>query len=225
MSIRNRVILVLAGTLILTTIMAACSSRPTTVQIVETSKAQNKVDNAQATRQAVIDAGGDPDAQVQVVIDSDSAAALANKERNATATALAESGVVAEGVGSSELAQGAAFDVEVPEGPALTGVIEVAIPSLGEKGVVFDPAIIKIAVGSTVRWSHDRKSASSSTSDPGQAEKWDSGDLHVGPFDEKMGKPKPSFAHTFTVEGCFTYTSEFSGDQITAIGAVCVVAD
>ena len=218
MSIRNRVILVLAGALILTTIMAACSDRPTTVQIVETTKAQNKLDNAQATRQAVIDAGGDPDAQMQVAIDSDSAAALANKERNATATALAESGVVAEGVGSSEIAQGAAFDVEVPEGPALTGVIEVEIPARGAEGVLFDPAVIKIAVGSTVSWGHDRRSASSSTSDPGQAEEWDSGAMNKGPFD----KENPSFDHTFTVEGCFTYTSTFDN---TAIGAVCVVAE
>ena len=72
MSIRTRVILVLAATLALTTIMAACSSGPTTVQIVETTKAQNKLDNAEATRQAVIDAGGDPDATVQVQIDDDS---------------------------------------------------------------------------------------------------------------------------------------------------------
>lgn len=218
MSIQNRVILVLAGALILTTILAACSSRPTTVQIVETTKAQNKLDNAQATRQAVIDAGGDPDAQMQVAVDSDSAAAIANNERNATATALAESGVVAEGVGSSEIAQGAAFDVEVPEGPALTGVIEVDIPARGAEGVLFDPAIIKIAVGSTVRWGHDRRSASSSTSDPGQAEEWDSGAMNKGPFD----KENPSFDHTFTVEGCFTYTSTFDN---TASGAVCVVAE
>jgi plastocyanin len=219
MSIRTRVILVLAGALVLTTIMAACSSRPTTVQIVETTKAQNKLDNAQATRQAVIDAGGDPDATVQVQISDDSAAAKANADRNATATALADEGIVAEGVGSSELAQGAAFEVEVPEGPALTGVIEVDIPARGAEGVLFDPDIIKIAVGSTVKWGHDRRSASSSTSDPGQAEEWDSGDLHKGPFD----KENPSFEHTFTVEGCFTYKSVFSGD--TAVGAVCVVAE
>ena len=221
MSIRNRVILVLAGAFVLTTILAACISGPTTVEIVQTSQAQNKLDNAQATRQAVIDAGGDPDAQVQVVIDSDSAAAVANNARNATATALADEGIVSKGVGSSEIAQGAAFDVEVPEGPALTGVIEVDIPARGADGVVFEPAIIKIAVGSTVRWGNDRKSASSSTSDPGQAEEWDSGDLHKGPFD----KESPSFEHTFTVEGCFTYTSNFSGDQLTANGAVCVVAE
>jgi plastocyanin len=107
----------------------------------------------------------------------------------------------------------------IPEGPALTGVIEVDIPARGAEGVLFDPAVIKIAVGSTVRWSHDRRSASSSTSDPGQAEEWDSGDLQKGPFD----KENPSFDHMFTVEGCFTYTSVFSGD--TAVGAVCVVAE
>ena len=84
----------MAAALVLTTITAACSDRPTTVQIVETTKAQNKLDNAQATRQAVIDAGGDPDAQVQVVIDSESAAAVANAERNATATAQAIQGTV-----------------------------------------------------------------------------------------------------------------------------------
>ncbi|MBT3554300.1 MAG: hypothetical protein HN926_06940 [Chloroflexi bacterium] len=219
MSIRARVILVLAGALVLTTILAACSSRPTTVQIVETTKAQNKLDNAQATRQAVIDSGGDPDATIQVQISDDSTAGKANEERAAKATAEAEAGIVAEGVGSSELAQGAAFDVEVPEGPALTGVIEVDIPSRGAEGVVFDPAIIKIVVGSTVKWGHDRRSASSSTSDPGQAEEWDSGAFNKGPFD----KEDPSFEYTFTVEGCFTYKSLFSGD--TATGAVCVVAE
>jgi plastocyanin len=219
MSIKSRVILVMAAALVLTTALAACSSGPTTVQIVETTKAQNKLDNAQATRQAVIDAGGDPDAQIQVAIDSDSAAANAIKERNAEATAQAEKGIIAEGVGSSELAQGAAFDVEVPDGAAQSGVIEVGIPSLGAEGVVFDPDIVKITVGSTVRWSHDRKSASSATSDPGQAEEWDSGDLHKGPFD----KEDPSFEHTFTTEGCFTYKSVFSGD--TGLGAVCVVAE
>lgn len=218
MSIRTRVILVLASALVLTTILAACGG-PTTVQIVETTKAQNKLDNAQATRQAVIDAGGDPDATVQVQISGDSAAAKANEERAAEATAQAEKGVFAQGSGSSEIAQGAAFEVTVPDGPAESGVIVVGIPSKGAEGVIFDPDLIKITVGSTVRWTHDRKSASSSTSHPGQAEEWDSGDLHRGPFD----KEDPSFEHTFTVEGCFTYFSNFSGD--TGLAAVCVVAE
>ncbi len=232
MSIRTRVILVLAGALALTTILTACSDRPTTEQIVQTAQAQNKLDNAQATRQAVIDAGGDPDEQVQHVIDSDSAAALAANERNAEATVQAEKGIIAEGVGSSEIAQGAAFEVVIPDGPAQSGVIEIGIPSLGAEGVVYDPDLVKITVGSTVRWSHDRRSASSSTSHPGQAEEWDSGDLHVGPFDAAQGKPLPSFEHTFTVEGCFTYFSNQSGDARAdavfgdpGVGVVCVVAE
>lgn len=223
MSIRTRVIMVLAGALALTTILAACTGGPTTEQIVQTAQAQNKIDNAQATRQTVIDAGGDPDAQVEIVIDSNSAAAVAVNNAAATATALAESGVVSEGIGGSagEIAQGAAFEVLVPDGAAESGVVEVDIPALGSEGVQFVPDMVKITVGSTVRWSHDRRSASSTTSHPGQDEEWDSGDLHVGPFDK--GKPIPSFEHTFTVEGCFTYFSLFSEDP--GVGAVCVVAE
>jgi plastocyanin len=219
MSIRTRVILVLAGALILTTILAACGG-PTTVEIVQTSQAHNKLDNAAATRQAVIDAGGDPNAQVQVVIDSNSAAAKANKERAATATALAEEGVINLGVGGSgsdELAQGAAFDVLVPDGAAESGVIIVDI-QVFPKGTKFVPDIVKITVGSTVKWTNERSSASSSQAHPGQDEQWDSKALFKGTFD----KDPASFEHKFTIEGCYTYQSRFSGDVNT--GAVCVVA-
>ncbi|MBT4126228.1 MAG: hypothetical protein HOJ22_02195 [Chloroflexi bacterium] len=216
MSIRTRVILVLAATLALTTIMAACSSGPTTVQIVETTKAQNKLDNAEATRQAVIDAGGDPDATVQVQIDDDSAAAAANADRAATATALAAEGIVSEGVGSGELAQGAAFEVVVPDGAAESGVIIVEILTFGAEGTKFVPEIVKITAGSTVKWTNDRRSASSSTAHPGQADEWDSKAISKGTFD----KEPASFEYTFNTVGCFTYQSQFSGDTNT--GAVCV---
>mgnify|MGYP003999777947 CR=1 FL=1 len=216
MSIRTRVILVLAATLALTTIMAACSSGPTTVQIVETTKAQNKLDNAEATRQAVIDAGGDPDATVQVQIDDDSAAAAANADRAATATALAAEGIGSEGVGSGELAQGAAFEVVVPDGAAESGVIIVEILTFGAEGTKFVPEIVKITAGSTVKWTNDRRSASSSTAHPGQADEWDSKAISKGTFD----KEPASFEYTFNTVGCFTYQSQFSGDTNT--GAVCV---
>jgi len=222
MSIRTRIILVLAASLALTTILAACSGRPTTVQIVETTKAQNKLDNAQATRQAVIDAGGDPDATVQVQISGDSAAARANEERAATATALAEEGIVASGVGgaaSDELDQGAAFDVEIPDGAAESGLVIVEILTFGAEGTKFVPDIVKVTVGSTVKWTNDRRSASSSTAHPGQDDQWDSGAVSKGTFDKEPG----SFEYTFNVEGCFTYESQFSGDVNT--GAVCVVAE
>jgi plastocyanin len=219
MSIRTRVILVLVGALVLTIIMAACTSRPTTVQIVETTKAQNKLDNAQATRQAVIDAGGDPD-NIQVQISEDSAAARAIEEKAATATALAEEGIVFEGVGGAtgeQQAQGAAFEVEVPDGDAESGVIIVDIQVFGAEGTKFVPEIVKITVGSTVKWTNERKAASSSTAHEGQAEQWDSDALFKGTF----AKEPASFEHTFTTVGCFTYRSQFSGDVNT--GAVCVV--
>jgi plastocyanin len=220
MSIRNRIILILAGTLILTTVLAACSGGPTTVEIVSTAKAQNKLDNAQATRQAVIDAGGDPDATVQVQIAEGSAADKANAERAAIATEEAEKGNFTEGVGGTandELSQGAAFDVVVPDGAAESGVVIVDIQSLGAQGTAFVPEIIKVTVGSTVKWTNARKSAASSTAHQGQDENWDSKALFKGTFD----KDPASFEHTFTTLGCFTYSSQFSGDTNT--GAVCVV--
>jgi plastocyanin len=221
MSIRSRLILVFTGAFILSTVLAACSDRPTTVQIVETTKAQNKLDNAQATRQAVIDAGGDPDEQVQVKIDSDSAAAKAIGEQNAKATAQAEKGIISKGVGSAigTESEGAAFEVEVPDTPAESGTIVVEIEAFGAEGTKFVPDIVKITVGSTVKWTNARKTASSSQAHPGQDEEWDSKVMFKGTFD----KEPASFEHTFTTEGCFTYQSRFSGDTNT--GAVCVVAE
>jgi len=190
------------------------------VEIVQTAKAQNKLDNAQATRQAVIDAGGDPDEKVQVQITEGSAADLANLERAAIATSEAEKGNFTEGVGGASgdaLAQGAAFDVEVPDGEALTGEIIVDIQVFGAEGTKFVPEIIKVKVGSTVKWTNERKSAASSTAHEGQDDGWDSKALFKGTFD----KEPASFEHTFNILGCFTYSSQFSGDTNT--GAVCVV--
>jgi plastocyanin len=211
---------VLAGAFILSTVLTACGDFVTTVEIVETTKASNKLENAQATRQAVIDAGGDPDAQVQVAIDSDSAAAKAIVEQNAKATAQAEEGIVSEGVGSAigGQSEGAVFEVEVPDTPAESGTIVVDIQVFGAEGTKFVPDIVKITVGSTVKWTNERKSASSSQAHPGQADEWDSEAIFKGTFD----KEPASFEHTFNIEGCFTYQSRFSGDTNT--GAVCVVA-
>ncbi len=219
MSIRTRIILILAGALVLATTFAACMSGPTTVQIVSTTKAQNSLDNAEATRQAVIAAGGDPNATVQVQITKGSAAAKANEERAAKATAEAEKGNIASGVGGSasdEQTQGAAFEVDVPDTPAESGVIIVDIQTFGAEGTKFVPEIIKITAGSTVKWTNARKSAASATAHEGQEDFWDSDALFKGTFD----KDPASFEHTFNIVGCFTYSSQFSGDTNT--GAVCV---
>lgn len=216
MSIRNRVVLILTGSFIFTIVLVACVTGPVTTEIVRTQKAQNKIDNATATAVIVLTAGGNPD-EVEVEIGTGSAAEAHNIAAAETATALAEEGIISEGTGSSEVKQGAAFDVEIPDGPAESGVIVVDIPLRGAEGMVFDPKIVKITVGSTVSWTNARRSASSSTADPGQDDFWDSGDLHKGTFD----KEPPSFEYTFNILGCFTYSSQFSGD--TATGAICVV--
>ena len=143
MSIRNRLILVLTGAFVLAVILAACGGGPTTTDIVQTSSALNKVESATATAEVVIAAGGNPD-EVEVEIGTGSAAELHNISAEATVTAEAEQGIVAEGVESGgEVLQGAAFDVEIPDGPAETGVIVVDIPQIGAEGMVFDPAIVK----------------------------------------------------------------------------------
>jgi len=114
---------------------------------------------------------------------------------------------------------GPAFEVDIPQGAAQSGTIVVEIQQHGAAGVHFVPDIVKITIGSTVSWTQDRRSASSSTSHSGQDESWDSGDLHKGPFD----KGPASFDHRFDTVGCFTYESLYSGD--TATGAICVVSE
>lgn len=219
MSIRNRLILVLTGSFILTAVFAACVSATSTTDIVQTSTAMNKIENATATAEIVLTAGGNPD-EVEVEIGTGSLAEAFNLATAATTTAEAGEGIFAEGVGSGgEVKQGAAFDVDVPDGPAESGVIVVDIPLRGAEGMVFEPAIVKIKLGSTVKWTNARRSASSSTSDPGQDDSWDSGSFSKGTFD----KEPASFEHTFNIAGCFTYKSLFSGD--TATGAVCVVEE
>jgi plastocyanin len=217
MSIRNRLILVLTGAFVLTVLLAACGDIPTHTEIIQTSAAFNKIENATATAEVVLAAGGNPD-EVEVEVGTGSMAEKHNISAAATAKAEAEQGIVAEGVGSgAEVLQGAAFDVDIPDGPAETGVIVVDIPQIGAEGMVFDPAIVKIKVGATVRWTNNRRSASSSTSDPGQGDSWDSGSFSKGTFDKEAAR----FEHTFNIPGCFTYKSLFSGDNAT--GAVCVV--
>ena len=201
----------------LSAVMASCSSGPTTVEIVQTTKAQNKLDNAAATREAALAAGENPD-EVQVKI--------------------------AEGSGSDIKQEKAVLDIEIPDGPALSPedcvpvlwdedtkktvkgdtiqCVKIDIGSRGAEGTRFDPEIAKITIGSTVSWSNDRLSASSAASDEGQEESWNSGELKK----ELFGANR-TFEHTFNTVGCFTYASLFSGDNTAGagLGAICVVEE
>ncbi len=198
----------------------ACGEALTTTDIVQTQTAQNKIDNATATAEAIVAKGGDP-TNVIVQVGSGSSAAKAQEKAYATATAMAEAGIESVGVGSavgseeSQLAGG--FEYEVPEGEPLSGEIIVEIKDVGASKIDFVPKVIKIAKGSTVKWTNARKSASSTTADEGQDEYWDSDAMSKGTFD----KEPSSYEHVFEQPGCFTYRSLYSGDA--AQGAICVV--
>jgi len=198
----------------------ACGERLTTTDIVQTQTAHNKIDNATATAEAIIAKGGDP-TNVVIQVGSGSSAAKAQEKAYATATAMAEAGIKSVGVGSavgseeSQLAGG--FEYEVPEGNPLSGEIIVEIKDVGASKIDFVPKVIKITIGSTVKWTNARKSASSTTADEGQDDYWDSDAMSKGTFD----KEPFSFEYTFEIPGCYTYRSLYSGDA--GQGAVCVV--
>lgn len=222
MSIRTRLVLVLTGALIMTVVMVACGELLTTTEIVQTQKAQNKIDNATATAEVVIAAGGNPDDQPLGLVGEGSAAGAQEIVFAGTATAEAEQGIFQQSVGSAQdqdVTQGAAFEVPVPDGPAASGVIVVDIVLIGAEGIGFVPDVVKIIVGSTVKWENSRRSASSTASDPGQDESWDSDAFSKSTFATEPA----SFEHTFNNVGCFTYVSKFSGD--TGTGAICVVEE
>ncbi|MDE2697448.1 MAG: hypothetical protein OXI23_01130 [Gemmatimonadota bacterium] len=176
--------------------------------------------NSTATAEAVIAAGGDPEAGITVGKNTIAAQTQATAQARATAQA-AEAGANGGGaaVGSeagSESAQEEgeeAVEIEVPEGPALEGEVTVIMAD----PAFFEPEVIKIKVGTTVTWENPRSSATSATSFDGEAEQWDTMDRWKSAFNPEVC----CGSHTFTVVGCHRYRSEFSGD--TATGAVCVV--
>ena len=185
-------------------IAVACGE--TTENIVATNAAQNIIDNNNATREAIIAAGGDPDNPQGPQVGADSEAAKRQEAAKETATALAQ---------LPPTPTPTAVVIDLPDGPTLTNADNPTI-QFGDQGT-FTPEIIKVEVGTTVRWENARRSASSTASDEGEAEVWDSGALSKGTFDTDPA----SFEHTFTIPGCHKYSSLFSGD--TGTGAVCVV--
>ena len=199
--------------------VVACGETTSQFETIQTFEAEQKIVNATATAAAVIAAGGDPDAGIQV--GTGSIAAQAQATAAAKATADAETGSTTGGVAvgtdagseQSQVEGEEAVAIEVPEGAALEGEARVLLTDT----YFFEPEVIKVKVGTKVIWENPRSSASSARSFEGEAEQWDTGALWKPSFggDECCGE------HTFTIVGCHRYRSEFSGDS--AIGAVCVV--
>jgi plastocyanin len=204
MTLKSRTLIIMAAAMIVAMIAVACGSE-STADIVATSQAQNKLDNDNATRQAIIDAGGDPDNPQGPQVGSGSLAEKAQEAAKATATALAQ---------ATPTPVPTAVIIDVPDGPTLTDADNPTI-QIGDN--VFEPDLIKVKVGTTVTWENPRRSASSTRSLEGEAEQWDSDALSKGTFDKEPAR----FTHTFTIPGCHKYGSFFSGE--TSRAAVCVV--
>ena len=198
-----------------------CGENTSQFETIQTFESEQKVVNATATAEAVIAAGGDPDAGIQVGANTIAAQIQATAQARATADAETGSETGGKAVGTdagSEQAQvtGSEDDeteIEVPEGPALEGEATVIMAD----PAFFEPEIIKVKVGTTVTWENPRSSATSATSFDGEAEQWDTTDRWKSSFNPEVC----CASHTFTIVGCHRYRSEFSGD--TATGAVCVV--
>ncbi len=203
MTLKKKTLSVIAIAMTIALIAVACGE--TTEDIVATNAAQNRADNDAATRQAIIDAGGDPDNPQGPQVGDNSEAARRQQAAKETATALAL-------VTPTPTPTPAA--VEIPDGPALTDADDPVI-EIGAQGS-FTPDVIKVASGTTVRWENPRRSASSTKALEGEAEQWDSGSMSKGTFDTGPA----TFEHTFTIPGCHKYASFFSGDS--GEGAVCV---
>ena len=135
-------------------------------------------------------------------------------------TATAEAGGEAACIGSLCEEEEVVIDIEMPEGPVLEGVVEI---NIGQGGVM-EPQTVKVKQGTTVSWLNPKGAASSSTSDEGQDDMWDSGAFNKGPFDKQPDQW--TYSREFTIPGCFQYRSLYSGDADTGnFGVVCVVPE
>ena len=207
--------------------------------IVQTQTAENMLGNATATAVAEVTectaeqgivystlSDADKEKWVTECENSFTAAAQAvGKDAAASAqavsislTATAEAGGAAACIGSTCEQEEEKIEVDMPDGPVLEGVVEI---NIGQGGVM-DPQTVKVKAGTTVTWINPKGAASSSTADADQEDDWDSGAFNKGPFDKTPDKY--SYAREFTVPGCFTYRSLYSGDADTGnYGVVCVV--
>ena len=216
----NKVALLIAFWAVLTALAAvtACGGS-SQFETIQTFEAEQKIVDTTATAEAVVAAGGDPDAGIQVGAGSIAAQAQATAAAKATAqveggTESGGSAVGSEAGSESEQEEGTEVaEIEVPDGPALEGEVTVNMTD----SAFFEPEVIKVKVGTTVKWENPRGSPSSATSFEGEAEEWDTADLWKSSFNPEVC----CGTHTFTIVGCHRYRSEFSGD--TATGAVCVV--
>lgn len=204
MTLKRQTMIVMAIAMTIAVVAVACGE--TTENVIGTQQAINRAENTAVAATMTIAAGGTIDDDGRLAVGEGSRAALQQTATAATSTAL---------VGATPTPIPTEVVIEVPAGPTLTDA-DNPLVQIGDQGV-FTPEVIKVQVGTTVTWENGRRSASSTASDEGELEQWNSGAMSRGAFDTG---PK-QFTHQFTIPGCHKYRSLFSGDSGT--GAVCVV--
>ncbi len=204
MTLKRQTLVVVAIAMTIAVIAVACGE--TTENVIATQQAVNRAENTAIAATKTVAAGGSVTNDGRLTTGEGSIASIQATNTAATSTAL---------VGATPTPEPTEVVIDVPEGPTLTDADNPLI-QIGDQGV-FTPDLIKVQVGTTVTWVNPRRSASSTASDDGEAEDWNSGAMSRGAF----ATEDPTFSHVFTIPGCHKYRSLFSGDSGT--GAVCVV--
>lgn len=204
MTLKRQTMAVVAIALMVAVIAIACGE--STENVIATQQAINRAENTATAAAKTVEAGGDPNAGDGLTTGQGSIASIQATNTAATSTAL---------VGATATTVPTVVVIDVPEGPTLTDADNPTV-QIGDQGK-FTPEVIKVQVGTTVTWENPRRSASSTASQEGEAEEWNSNAMSRGTFSTEPAR----FSHTFTIPGCHKYESRFSGD--TGTGAVCVV--
>ena len=193
-------------------LMISCADRLDTYEIIGTTTTQQKLDNDAGTATAEADRKISMDATAAAGGEVD----LRPAER-AAATAVAEATAAAE--------RGESIDLKDLDRVELTDNLPTEIPSditpstetvtveILNEGY-YDPEVVVIKVGTSVIWANTQRTPYGILSDEDQDEVFNSGGLR-----RKLGaKENPTYEHTFTKVGRFTYGPDLSGAAMVAKG-------
>jgi len=209
---KRPIVLSLMITIFMLGLIISCAERLDTYDIIQTTTTEQKLDNdastatAEAARKVSMEAtkaaGGEVDLRP-----AERAAATAVAE----ATAAAERG---EAIDLKDLDRVELTDNLPTELPAditpSTGTVTVEILNEG----YYSPEVVVIKVGTSVIWANTQRTPYGILSDENQEETFNSGGLR-----RKLGaKENPTYEHTFTKVGRFTYGPDLSGAAMVAKG-------
>ncbi len=209
---KKPIVLSLVITIFMLGLIISCAERLDTYDIIQTTTTEQKLDNDASTATA--------EAARQVSMEATKAAGgevdLRPAER-AAATAVAEATAAAE--------RGEAIDLKDLDRVELTDNLPAEIPTditpstetvtveILNEGY-YDPEVVVIKVGTSVIWANTQRTPYGILSDENQEEIFNSGGLR-----RKLGaKENPTYEHTFTKVGRFTYGPDLSGAAMVAKG-------